>query len=39
MTIELHEHGEATGEVLIAVPGERLANGETKDKVVRLAMH
>jgi hypothetical protein len=39
LTIELHDHGDATGEVLIAVPGERLANGETTDKVVRFAMH
>lgn len=38
MTIELHDHAEPSGEVLIAVPGERLANGEMSQKVVKLSM-
>jgi len=39
ITIELHDHGDASGTVLIAVPGARLASGETNDRVIKLTMH
>jgi hypothetical protein len=39
VTIDLHENSDVTGEVLIAAAGERLADGKTDSKVVRVAFH
>ncbi len=38
VTIELHEDGQVSGEVLMVVPN-KLADGTTQSRVVRVAMH
>jgi hypothetical protein len=39
MTIDRHENGEVTGELLIAVSPDKMAGNDAAPKMVRLALH